>query len=341
MPATEHQPTPSEELLRSVKARGEHLRLRRKISALCACIAVLAATATVSAVALRPDERTALVTAAEGGRQAVDEERPASEEDLVGESGGPVSGESRAAAADAISSDRPPAAAPTSTTVGRSGGSTTTAISGASPSGKTKATTAASSEPFPAPRAGVYRYRVTNGAEQGSEERRTYEVVRRDEREVQLHQRSSATPDAEEPVDIFWRRDRVIVSDAASCDQMEDLRPIRYMFPLVVGNSWSNDNTCTSDKVGQIRRRMTARVTEQARVTVSGRSFEAWTITTTGQVDVTLRGVTQSNFFTQTEVFVPELGLPVRITSSVRQTEAETSPGRPPIERQLLHTDPE
>lgn len=127
--------------------------------------------------------------------------------------------------------------------------------------------------------------------------------------------------------------------NADSCD--EPGQKTRHVFPLSIGAEWTPDNTCSNERTGEIHTRSKARVTEFTKVTVAGRSLDAWVISTSGTTDITITGVTQTHHIEATEWFSAAHGLRVKSTVQMRQATPSASGASRRSTSEILNLDPE
>lgn len=321
MPAPDLEPTAGDDLLRRVKARGAQLRFRRQSRLLSGCIALLLVVALTAAGARGPGANTSLIA------------------------DDPDAGATTTSAADSSASTTTP------DDDGGHGSTTTTAGGGASPS--TTTTTIASNPgeaaapsttapepvvrgPYDPPRSGSYRYRTQSDGTNG-EYRLTYRELSRRRGETRLLESSDSAGGIDQ--ELAWRPDGVFARSGDGCDEHDERT--RFEFPLAVGNTWSSDDTCSSEDTGEIRTRTRSRVDEATKVTVAGESVDVFVVSLTGTVEITVAGVKQTHYVEYTYWFSPAHGVNVKMVTHTRQTEAKTAASNKSTVSELLSLDPE
>ena len=339
MPTPDWNATPPDELLRRVKARGNHLRTRRQVTVLAVVIAMLGVTASATALTSGSPSRTVLAGEGDGGSPGTEEadstttSTPAAEGGDQDEAGG--------AGADGEADTKQPESTSTTSTTAAAGSSADTTTT-AKP-GTTTSTTTGVALSVPHPREGTYRYRATYEDGRESDMRVTYEVLLRSDTEVRLRKHQSG-PAPEFPMtddaNLAWRPDRVLVLNGDTCDEapMENAHTL-YRFPLSTGSTWSWDSTCSSED-SSVRRRGTAKVVGGTTQTIGGQTVDVRVISATGALDITIRGVTQTFYGDFEERFAPEHGLRTWTRSQTRQTKERTGT-EGAVVTELLHLDPE
>lgn len=284
------------------------MRFRRRAGVLSGCIAVLAATALVAAGARGDGDGTSTVATEPRGETNTTfaDDRSAS---------------------TTTSTDAAEGAPPASTTT------TSSVPAGAGP---TSTIAGATRGPFEPPVPGSYRYQVElDGSTR--ETRVTYAELSRRDGETRLSEQWDDP--ADQPAELLWSDEGVFVLNADSCD--EPGQRTRYVFPLSVGAEWASDNTCSNERTGEIHTRSNARVTEFTKISVAGRSVDAWVISTSGTTDITIAGVTQTHHIEATEWFSAAHGLRVKSIVQMRQATSGASGASRRSTSEILNLDPE
>lgn len=172
--------------------------------------------------------------------------------------------------------------------------------------------------PAEAPRPGLYRYRVTGGAEGDGESTTRVEEQGRSGDEVRLLV-AIASGRVTITSDVVWRPDGVRTlrstftfgSSTGECDWEPDV--VEAVFPLQPGTTWRSESSCQMTGLTpapiELQRTSSAKVLELRRTEVAGQTVDVWAVERVER----LSGGGRSDEVTVVALFSPKHGLDVDV----------------------------
>ena len=169
-----------------------------------------------------------------------------------------------------------------------------------------------------APKPGLYRYRVTGGAEGDGESTTRVEEQGRSGDEVRLLV-AIASGGVTITSDVVWRPDGVRTlrsrftfgSSTGECDWEPDV--VEAVFPLQPGATWRSDSSCQMTGLTpapiELQRTSSAKVLELRRTEVAGQTVDVWAVERVER----LSGGGRSEEVTVVALFSPKHGLDVDV----------------------------
>jgi hypothetical protein len=256
-------------------------------------------------------------------------------------------------AATAAVASSPSTSSTASTAVARSPGSPTSAPSSTTTTtghggahhgaARTTTTTPPASSPtihpgaLHRPKAGTYAIDVTSG---GSKTRGTLSVT------ADQWQRRVVGDDRRAEL-LVWDRGGARLASSGepgadgACDW--DEQALAVPTDLAEGRTWSSRVTCDSTISGRavhLERIETAAVSRRARTHVDGASVDTWVIERRVLLSIEGRGISTVTDATSTELFAPELGLPVFTASRTKVPQPDGTVRTVDASEELLHRSP-
>jgi hypothetical protein len=143
---------------------------------------------------------------------------------------------------------------------------------------------------------------------------------------------------------VVWDRDGAKLASSGepgadgACDW--DQEALEVPADLAVGRTWSSRVTCTSTISGRsvhLERIETAEVEGKARTTLDGGTIDTWVIDRRVVLSIEGKGISTVTDATSTELFAPDLGLPVFSASHTKVPQADGSTRTVDASEELLH----